>query len=238
MEQDIMNRLIEVLPRHLLLDLTDMVVARAQQAHEIIRDNTELQGKSARGAEGQIRFRIMEQGFQKTGENYGGVLLEGGLMEGSALRIFQPFIRFGGGDRPGVVLGLASMPVRGELPSKNMSRTAGVALNYRLTPRLSLDDRDPKPGDIFVLFLVARDPARAGHIEEIAIGIIDSEYQSFLFYETIETFMARYAPPDRSAQTENNGNLKQPLVKLKGKQKAFKPPGSEDNSEEIKDEGA
>ena len=222
--EEVENRLVKVLSRHLLLDLTDMSVARARQAHEIIRDNTQLQGKSARGAEGQIRFRIMEQGFQEICEHYGAILLEGGLIEGSDLRIFQPFMRFGDSDAPGIVLGLASMPLGGELPTKNMSRTAGVALNYRLTPRLALDKRDPQPGDIFVLFLVARDPAKAGQIEEIAVGIIDAEYQSFLFYETIEKFMARYAPPDQPVQTGEAITPQKPLVRLKGNRTAFKPP--------------
>lgn len=232
MENEILNRLVNVLPRDLLLDLTDMAVARAREAHEGVRERFPyLSGKSARGAEGQIRFRIMEQGFQETCEFYGGVLLEGGLIEGSDLRIFQPFMRFGGNGK-GVVLGLASMPERGELPAKNMSRRAGTALNYKLTPRLSLDEHDPKPGDIFVLFLVARDPSRSGQIEEIAIGMIDAEYESFLFYESMEKFMTRYAPPDNSAQEETQ----KPLVKLKGNRTAFKPPESLNDDAQNKKE--
>lgn len=234
MENSVLDRLTEVLPRHLLLDLTDMGVTRARQAHEIIRDHTKLQGKSARGAEGQIRFRIMEQGFQEICETYGGLLLEGGLVEGSDMRIFQPFMRFSDGKGPGIVLGLASMPARRELPVKNMSREAGVALNYRLTPRLALDDHDPQPGDIFVLFLVARDPARSGQIDEIAVGIIDSAYESFLFYESVETFLARYAPADKPTRTEEATSEQKPLVKLKGKRTAFQPPefGTDANSQD------
>ncbi len=237
MENEVLNRLVEVLPRHLLLDLTDMGVAMALRAHEVIKNETPLQGKRARGAEGQIRFRMMEHEFEQICQNYGGVLLEGGLIEGSDLKIFQPFERFSNGDGPGIVLGLASMPLRGELPVKNMSRTAGVALNYKLTPRLALDERDPKPGDIFVLFLVARDPARAGMIDEIAIGIIDAEYKSYLFYESIETFMARYAPPDKAAQADEPAEKKS-LVRLKGKRTAFKPPESGVEGEKDQDENA
>lgn len=238
MQNEILNRLVEILPRDLLLDLVDISAARALAAHETIRDRFPyLNGKNARAAEGQVRFRILEQGFQMVGEQYGGMLLDGGLIEGSDLRIFQPFIRFGSSDKPGIVLGLASMPVRGELPSKNMSRTAGVTLNYKLTPRLPLDERDPKPGDIFVLFLVARDPARAGYIEEIAIGIIDAEYKSFLFYESMETFMARYAPADKPVQENGDAVQQPPLVRLKGRPVAFKPPESLENDKENEDEG-
>lgn len=237
MENEVLNRLVAVLPRHLLLDLTDMGVTMARRAHEIIRDETPLQGKRARGAEGQIRFRIMEHGFEQTCENYGGVLLEGGLIEGSDLKIFQPFMRFSDDTGPGVVLGLASMPIKGELPVKNMSRAAGVALNYRLTPRLALDERDPQPGDVFVLFLVARDPARAGQIDEIAIGIIDAEYKSFLFYESMETFMTRYAPANKPAPSDDPAPS-EPLVRLKGKSTAFKPPESGDEEQNDQDENA
>lgn len=232
MENNVIDRLVDVLPRDLLLDLTDMGVTKARQAHEIIRDHTTLNGKSARGAEGQIRFRIMEQGFQEICENYGGMLLEGGLIEGSDTRIFQPFMRFSASDNLGVVLGLASMPAKGDLPVKNMSRKAGVELNYSLTPRLPLDEQDPKPGDIFVLFLVARDPAKSGQIEEIAIGMIDSDYQDFLFYEAMEKFVARYAPADNVRENEDK-DLAKPLVKLKSRRNLYTPPELGSDADDI-----
>jgi hypothetical protein len=231
MEKQLTNRLIEVLPRDLFLDLFDMTAARAREAHETVRDRFPyLSGKSARGAEGQIRFRIMEQGFQQICEKYGGILLEGGLVQGTDLRIFQPFMRFG--QDAGVVIGLASMPDRGELPVKNHSRSAGVTLNYNIVPRLALDERDPKPGDIFILFLTARDPSRSGQIQEVAIGVVDSKYESFLFYEPIETFLARYAAPDRPSQKDGDSQGQSTkLVKLKSDRKAYKPPGSQEEDE-------
>jgi len=236
MKNNILNRLVDVLPRDLLVDLTDMGVTKAREAHEIIRDHTTLYGKSARGAEGQIRFRIMEQGFQESCEKYGGLLLEGGLVEGSDLRIFQPFMRFSGEEGDiGVVLGLASMPAKGEMPVKNMSRRAGVSLNYNLTPRLALDESDPKPGDIFVLFLVARDPAKSGQIEEIAIGIIDSNYEDFLFYEAIEKFVARYAPPT-DIHDDDSDVVSEPLVKLKTKRSIYIPPESDNDDDEKQED--
>lgn len=218
MNNDIMNVIVSTLSRDLLLDLTDMGIARARQAFEIIRDNTSLKGKHARGAEGQIRYRIMEQGFQDICENYGGLFLDGGLVQGANLKVFQPFMRFGPTREPGIVLGLASMPSRGEIPTKNMSRTAGVSLNYKITPRLALDECDPQPGDIFILFLVARDPAKAGKVDEIAIGLIDSEYKTYLFYETMEEFMARYNTSPEPFIPEK------PLVRLKPNRGSFRPP--------------
>lgn len=226
---EIKARIVSTLPRDLLIDLLDTAVARARQAHELIRDNTDLTGRSARGLEGQARFRLMEKGFQDICERHGGMRLEGDVIPGTDLRYYQPFMRFGG-DRPGILLGLASMPEPRELPTKNQSRLAGVTLNYHLTPRLDLegDGRTAKPGDIFVLFLFARDPSQGGRLQEVAIGVIDAEYQGFLVYESVEAFMAAYAPPP--PETEQTPES-QPLVTLKKTPKAFKPPEQPDSDE-------
>ncbi|WP_395711738.1 hypothetical protein [Reyranella sp.] len=218
---EIKTRIVETLPRDLLIDLLDTAVARARQAHELIRDNTDLTGRSARGLEGQARFRLMEKGFQDTCELHGGMRLEGDVIPGTDLRYYQPFMRFGG-DQPGVLLGLASMPTTAELPTKNRSRLAGVTLNYHLTPRLDLEGHGStvKPGDIFVLLLFARDPSQGGRLAEVAIGVIDAEYQGFLAYETIETFMAAYAP-STGAETAPESR---PVVALKKTPKTFRPP--------------
>ncbi len=233
MDTQLANKLTQTISKELFLDLQDMAQARALKAFEIIRDNTELKGKSARGAEGQIRFRIFEQGFQSVCELHGAQLLQGGLVTGKAVRFHQPFMRFGS-DGAGVILGLASMPTRGKLPSKNKSRLAGVSLNYNLTPRLALDASDPKPGDIFVLFLVARDAAKSGRIDEIAIGVIDTNYESYIFYETIESIMAYYAAPAAPAPTPEStaAEPEQRLVKLKGRRKAYKPPEKLDDEDQ------
>jgi hypothetical protein len=219
MSDDIKCRLITALPRHLVLDLLDMAVARTLKAHELVRDGTDLSGRGARALEGQARFRLMEKGFQVVCEQHGAVALEGGVIPNTDLRFFQPFMRFGGSEA-GVVLGFASMPARHEMPVKNQSRAAGVSLNYHLTPRLDLDDQGPKPGDIFVLFLVARDPGRAGKIEEVAVGVIDAEYAGYLFYEPVETFVAGYATPTEVTDAD----ARPELVRLKTKRKQFKPP--------------
>jgi hypothetical protein len=223
---DIKARIVETLPRDMLIDLLDTAAARARQAHELIRDNTDLTGRSARGLEGQARFRLMEKGFQDTCELHGGVRLEGDVIPGTDLRYFQPFMRFGG-DRPGVLLGLASMPEPKDLPMKNRSRHAGVTLNYVLTPRLDLegDGGTAKPGDIFVLFLFARDPSQAGSLQEVAIGVIDAKYHGFLAYVTIEALMGAYAASVSEADVTPDS---QPLVKLKKAPKAFRPPEQPD----------
>src|SRR5690606_23384001 len=89
----------------------------------------------------------------------------------------------------GVILGLAAMPDRRLLPGKNKSRLAGVKLNYYLTPRLDFDAGGPKVGDIFVLLLVSRDKDKSGLLDEIAIGVVNSKYSAFLFYEPLDQFL-------------------------------------------------
>jgi hypothetical protein len=228
MTDEFIQRLVVALPRDLHLDLIDMAVARALKAHEVIRDNTDLTGKSARGAEGQVRFRLMEKGFQDTCELHGGHAIAGGVLPGTELQFYQPFMRFDG-EHGGVILGLASMPGRRELPHKNQSRATGVTLNYYLTPRLGLDPSDPRPGDVFVLFLVARDAAQAGKIDEIAIGAIDSNYETYLFYEPVESIMAHYVTAAPSApEPVGERPSKESLVKLKRGRAAYKPPEARD----------
>lgn len=231
MSDEIKHRIVSTLPRELIIDLFDVAVSRARQAHELVRDNTDLRARSARGLEGQARFRLMEKGFQDVCGRHGGLRLDGDVIPGTDLRYYQPFMRFGG-DAPGVLLGLASMSARTEIPAKNQSRSAGVTLNYRLTPRLDLDDgtASPKPGDIFVLLLFARDPSQAGQVEEVAIGVVDAEYSSYLFYESVEAFLTGYAAPS----ADSAGAADSPLVKLKKTKKAFKPPETpeaDDNAE-------
>ena len=209
-----------VLPRDLILDLYDVAISRTREAHELIRDNTDLSGRGARALEGQARFRLMEKGFQDVCERHAGLPLEGDIIPGTDLRFYQPFRRFGS-DGPGVLLGLASMPGPREVPVKNRSRLAGVTLNVRLTPRLALegDEATPQPGDIFVLLLFARDRGQAGRVEEVAVGVIDGEYLSYLFYESVEDFLAGYATPEEPTGGDQPG-----LVKLKKTRKPFKAP--------------
>jgi hypothetical protein len=140
-------------------------------------------------------------------------------------------VRFGD-DGPGVVLGLATMPSAGELPAKNRSRLAGVMLNTGFTPSL-FDEPGPKPGDIFVLFLVARDRANPGLIDEIGVGVIDDAYNIFVFYEPIDQFLAGYGP---------DGAPPPSLVRLKGARKRFTPPehaddDADDKADDRKGEG-
>jgi hypothetical protein len=176
------------LHKELLLDLEDRLRAEAVKAFEMVRDRAGLENRRARELEGQARFRMMEQGYQEVCSLHGGVLLEGGVIPTTELKIFQPFMRFEVEAR-GVILGLAAMPDRKAIPVKNKSRLAGVTLNYHLSPRLDFDGKGARIGDVFGLLLVSRHKEKAGLIDEIAVGVVDSGYSAFLFYEPLDKFL-------------------------------------------------
>lgn len=214
-----------VLGKDFLIDLEDRVRAEALKAHEMIRDHSGLNKKRAREAEGQARFRMMEQGFEEVCRLHGGHPLEGGVIPSTELQVFQPFMRFEA-DGKGVILGLASMPEPKALPPKNKSRRAGVTLNFDLLPRLDFDGKGPKVGDIFTLFLVSRDRDNPGKIVEVAVGVIDSAYEQFLFYESLDKFLREEgeAPPAAPEPPTPPVPVAAPVVSLKPRTKPFVPP--------------
>ena len=216
------QRIRSTISRVLLIDLEDRLRAEAVKAMETIRDHAGLDRKRGREAEGQLRFRMMEHGFEQVCALYGAMLLDGGVIPGTDLKIFQPFMRFEK-EGKGIILGLAAMPEAKAVPFKNRSRLAGVSMNYHLSPRLGLDEGGPKIGDIFVLFLVARSREKAGQIEEVAIGVVDSKYESFLFYEPLDRFLSGSA--DAPPSTPPSGPTPPALsVSLKPGVRPFVPP--------------
>ena len=229
-EADLRRRLLATLPRDLLIDLVDMTVAEARLAFEVIRDHTPLDGKEGRAAEGQLRFRFLAKAFQRITVQHGGVLIEDGVFGPDKLRSFQTVARFGG-DQPGVVLGLASMPAPRDLPNKNQSRLAGVSMNEWINPELDLDGTGEraKVGDLFVLFLFARNRAQAGRVEEMAVGVIGADYGRYLLYLRVEDALAGYAP----GPSAGDGPAHQPLVRLKKSRKLFKPPEASDPGDDA-----
>lgn len=212
----------QLLKRGFLLALEDRISAETLKAFQMVRDCSGLDKKRARELEGQARFRMVEQCFEEIAQAFGGNPLEGGVLPNTNLKIFQPFMRFGG-EAPGVILGLAAMPERSKLPAKNRSRLAGVSLNLHLTPAFDFDRAGPKPGDVFVLFLLARDRERAGKLDEIAIGIIDAAYEQFVFYERLDQFLANEVDEAVAATADQQGDA---LVRLKARVKPFIPPES------------
>ena len=109
---------------------------------------------------------------------------------------------------------------------KCLRQAPGVTLNYKLSPHFDFDGTTPQIGDICILFLFARDPEQAGKIKELAIGLIDSEYEQYLFYERIDQYLA-----DDGDLSEPSSPLSTPpalpasgAVRLKRTMKPFVPP--------------
>ena len=221
----------------LIIDLEDRMRGEAHKAHRMIQDHSGLDSRRARALEGLSRFHMMEKGFQEVCELHGGEMLEGGaLSENPALKFYQPFMRFGN-EGQGFILSLAAMPEASTLPMKNKSRLAGVTLNYQLSPRLDFDGKGPKVGDIFISLMFSRDRETAGKIEELAIGLISSEYDQFLFYERIDEYLAgdgeviEPGSPFPTPPSQPSGGA----VRLKGNIKPFVPPEAQPS--EIEEDG-
>lgn len=230
---DIRQAILDALPRELLIDLEDRLRAEAAKAHEVVKRELPLNAKRGREAEGQIRFRLQEQGYEEVVQAHGGLLIVDGVSIETTLRVFQPFARFRGAD-VGVILGFATMPERKKIPPKNMSRAAGVRLNVGIQPGLFVDDKRPQSTDIFALFLTARDRERAGMIEEIAIGVIGADYKDFVFYQSLDEFMSGYSAAPASTAEDDKTDQAKPVVKLKTVRKPFIPPENlhEDQAED------
>lgn len=230
---EIKRRLPPKLFKDVFLDLDDRCRAEALKAFEMIRDHARLDRKRSRELEGQARFRMMEQGFQEVCELHGGQLIEDGLIPSTELKVFQPFMRFDVHGQ-GVILGLAAMAAPGELPVKNKSRLAGVTLNYKLQSTLDLDGTGPKVGDVFVLFLVSRDRQKAGRLEEVAVGVVNSKYDQFLFYESLEKYLEGHADDTSpSPITPESGSAG---LRLKMQVSPFVPPEAPAQDVDIKNQ--
>lgn len=228
MEQHIRRRFPPALFKSLLLDLEDRLRASALQAYTMVRDHAGLDPKESRELEGQARFRMMEKAFRDSCAIHGGLRLANDIIPLTDLKVFQPFMSFEHHGQ-GIILGLAAMPEAKALPVKNMSRKAGVTLNYSLSPRLDLDGTGPKIGDIFILFLVARDREKAGKISEFAIGVIDAGYQQYLFYEPLDKYLEGHADDPVIAPFPLAGTVaKGPIISLKKTITQYVPPEQPD----------
>jgi hypothetical protein len=220
---DIRQTVLDTIPKELWIDLEDRHRAEAFNAHNGIKASFALNSKRSRELEGQARFRLQEQGFEEVVQLHGGHIVENGIMPGTDLRVYQPFARFQGADT-GVILGFAAMPETRKLPPKNMSRVAGVSLNVHLQLDLLDDPTKLHAKDLFVLFLTARDRTRPGMIEEIAVGVIGSDYKDFVFYESLEDFLRGYGEIPATPEGPDGPVDEGAAIKLRPTRKPFLPP--------------
>jgi hypothetical protein len=227
---DIRRTILDTIPKELWIDLEDRHRAEAFKAHDVVKTKIPLNAKRSREVEGQIRFRLQEQGYEEVVQQHGGHLIEDGIMPGTDLRVYQPFARFQG-PKTGVILGFAAMPEPQKMPAKNMSRAAGVSLNWHLQPSMFDDPKSVHADDLFVLFLTARDRKRAGMIEEIAVGVIGADYKDFIFYESIEDFLRGYGEITTAPDGRDGSDDLGPDVKLRTTRRPFMPPEKRSDDE-------
>lgn len=227
---DIRRTILDTVPKELWIDLEDRHRAEAFKAHNVVATSIALNAKRSREVEGQIRFRLQEQGYEEVVQLHGGHLIEDGIMPGTDLRVYQPFARFQG-PKVGVILGFAAMPEPRKMPGKNMSRAAGVSLNWHLQPNMFDDPTSVRANDIFVLFLTARDRSNAGMIEEIAVGVIGADYKDFVFYETLEDFLRGYGEGSVVPLGPDDSDSQGAEVKLRKTRKLFLPPENRPDSD-------
>lgn len=227
---DIRHTILQAIPRDFWLDAEDRLRADTMSAHTVINQNFTLSAKRSGSLVGQARFRLQEQGFEEVVPHHGGIILTSGVLPETDLKFYQPFARFAGPE-VGIILGFASMPEKRRLPPKNMSRATGVTLNVRLQASLFDDEDSPKPTDIFVLLLTSRDRNRAGRIEEIAVGAIDSNYNDFIFYESLDDFLSGYETAPGDPDSPDSPLDGDPIVKLRTTRKPFTPPEKHPNTD-------
>lgn len=227
---DIRRTILDTIPKELWIDLEDRHRAEAHKAHDIVKTKIPLNAKRSREVEGQIRFRLQEQGYEEVVQLHGGHLVEDGIMPGTDLRVYQPFARFQG-PKVGVILGFAAMPEPRKMPAKNMSRAVGVSLNWHLQPNMFPDPKSVRADDIFVLFLTARDRNKAGLIEEIAVGVIGADYKDFIFYESLEDFLRGYGESGEAPDGPKGSDDRGADLKLRTTRKLFLPPENRPDSD-------
>ncbi len=81
-----------------------------------------------------------------------------------------------------------------------------------------------------MVLLVSRDREKPGKIEEIAVGVIDSNYESFLFYEPLDKFLSEESDTPAIAP-EPPVPLSAPVVSLKKRATPFIPPEAPANDD-------
>lgn len=227
---NIRRTILDTVPKELWIDLEDRQRAEVFKAHDVVKTNIPLNAKRSRVVEGRIRFPMQEQGYEEVVQLHGGHLVEDGIMPGTDLRVYQPFARFQG-PKVGVILGFAAMPQPRKMPAKNMSRAAGVSLNWHLQPSMFDDPKSVRANDIFVLFLTARDRNKPGMIEEIAVGVVDADYKDFIFYESLEDFLRGYGEDSEAPDGPDDSDGRGAEVKLRKTRKLFLPPENCPDSE-------
>ena len=91
----------------------------------------------------------------------------------------------------GIILGLAAMPEPKARPRQKQvsARRRHPELRSVAASRSGWQGAEGRRR--FRVAARSRHREKAGQIEEIAVGVIDSKYESYLFYESLDKFLQR-----------------------------------------------
>lgn len=206
------------IPRQVLADLRDQIIAQFQIAHESIRDHTGLHGTRLLRGVGFVRFLMIEEKWEIVTEKYGGIEIEGGSLPEYDGVIYQPYRFFGS-----VLLGFASHIAPGEMPLPNMSRANASQLNAKYGRQLDMFPLPQENDKLFALMLASRDSTVLSNVNEISIAVPDPSCGRWLFCEPIGKFLDRYSDDDAPKHVEDR-SPQEPLAKLKKWPKPYTPP--------------
>lgn len=176
------------------------VLAQIKRAHviapSVIKENTSLRPFRAARMAGHLRYNLIEETFERHGENMGGENLFRRALPGYPDSVvFMPLQMFGK-----VIVGFATHSARGALPTRNLTRARAVQLNLSFDARFDMGDVNAAEEHVFVCMLVARDPVDATRVASIELGVIDPKFERFLFRQSLDEFLLRYEPAASPAE--------------------------------------
>jgi len=156
-----------------------------------------LAGRSASRIAGFGAYELQNIHLPALTIAHGGTVIDGENFPGTELRTYQPISQFGR-----TLIGKASIPDPGELPTQNLTRANGAKVNvkYATTGYLfGCEPAAPTEDVIYVLLLTCRDRHDPEAYAEVAIAALEPDFSGYIFYELLDAFVAGYA--DGSAES-------------------------------------
>lgn len=149
-----------------------------------------LEGRSASRIAGFGAYELQNKLLPELAVAQGGIVINGENFPGTELRTYQPISRFGR-----ILIGKASIPDPGELPTQNLTRKNGAKVNVKHATTGYLFGCEPVGSTedvIYVLLLTCRDRNDPESYEEVAIAVLEPDFSGYICYDTLDAFIAGY----------------------------------------------
>ena len=216
MDDIIKQAITDSIPREFLLDFYEKTYTTFQKVDNTIRDEYQLKGSDASWASGLLRFINIQADFKLDAPKYEGIDVSKQYVETLPKmdRIYQPFHLFENKKSgPNVLLGFTSLLKSKQIPKYNLSRQTAIKLNKPIAPNPDLFDSSV-PIDttlanetIYVCLCVVRDNRSPASPAEIALGIIDPSYQTYIYYFLLKEILMIYSDKDANPAQNEKPNL-------------------------------